>query len=59
MNEWIVIEDRLPRQCERVLVCMNNGDVYIGALHQVKDGLKWTLEPTSINYVYPAEMVYA
>lgn len=56
---WIPVSERLPKLGHRVLFKMWNNDVYIGILLKLNDGLKITLEPTGIEYVYSFENVIA
>lgn len=58
-QRWIPVSERLPELGHRVLFKMWNNDVYIGILLKLNDGLKITLEPTGIGYVYSFENVIA
>ena len=58
-GEWIPVSERLPKISERVLLTLNNGEVYIGHLHTYQEGVGWTLEPTSLLYIYPSESAVA
>lgn len=58
-QQWITVSEKLPELGHRVLFKMWNNDVYIGVLLKLNDGLKITLEPTGIGYVYSFENVIA